>query len=89
MANVRNLKKDINFVLGDIIEAVYLWELTTDGKPTSNSEALIDEAIVTFDNLMKKVNQKGVENKKEHFKQINTELETAAKQLVEKINALA
>jgi len=89
MANVRNLKKDINFVLGDIIEAVYLWELTTDGKPTKDSEALIDEAIVTFDNLMKKVNQKGVENKKQHFKQINTELETAAKQLVEKINALA
>lgn len=89
MANVRNLKKDINFVLGDIIEAVYLWELTTDGKPTKNSESLIDEAIVTFDNLMKKVNQKGVENKKEHFKQINAELETAAKQLVEKINALA
>lgn len=89
MANVRNLKKDINFVLGDIIEAVYLWELTTDGKPTKDSESLIDEAIVTFDNLMKKVNQKGVENKKEHFKQINTELETAAKQLVEKINALA
>lgn len=89
MANVRNLKKDINFVLGDIIEAVYLWELTTDGKPTKDSEALIDEAIVTFDNLMKKINQKGVENKKEHFKQINTELETAAKQLVEKINGLA
>ncbi|MCR5861452.1 hypothetical protein LRS05_04495 [Flavobacterium sp. J372] len=89
MANVRNLKKDINFVLGDIIEAVYLWELTTDGKPTKDSEALIDEAIITFDNLMKKVNQKGVENKKQHFKQINTELETAAKQLVEKINALA
>lgn len=89
MANVRNLKKDINFVLGDIIEAVYLWELATEGKPTKNSEALIDEAIVMFDNLMKKVNQKGVENKKEHFKQINSELETAAKQLVEKINALA
>ena len=28
MANIRDLKKDINYVLGDIIEAVYLWELT-------------------------------------------------------------
>ena len=26
MANVRDLKKDINYVLGDIIEAVYVWE---------------------------------------------------------------
>lgn len=88
MASVRNLKKDINFVLGDIIEAVYLWELSTPGKPTKESEAIIDEAIVRFDQLMKKVNQRGVENKKEHFKQINKDLETSAHQLVEKINGL-
>ena len=89
MASVRNLKKDINFVLGDIIEAVYMWELATTGKPTKDSDSLIDEAIVTFDNLMKKVNQKGVENKKEHFRQISKELEEAATQLVGKINGLA
>jgi hypothetical protein len=28
MANVKNLKKDINYVLGDIIEAVYLFEIS-------------------------------------------------------------
>ncbi|OYQ47949.1 hypothetical protein CHU92_00900 [Flavobacterium cyanobacteriorum] len=89
MASVRNLKKDINFVLGDIIEAVYLWELANTGKPTKESEAVVDEAIVTFDNLMKKINQKGVEDKKEHFRQINKELEEAATQLVGKINQLA
>ena len=26
MASIRDLKKDINFVLGDIIDAVYIWE---------------------------------------------------------------
>jgi hypothetical protein len=30
MANVKNLK-DINYVLGDIIEAVYLFEISTTG----------------------------------------------------------
>jgi len=88
MANIRNLKKDINYVLGDIIEAVYLYEMTTTGKPSSESNALIDEAIATFDQLITKVNQKNVENKKTHFKQINVELEQAANQLVTKINAL-
>jgi len=88
MASVKNLKKDINFVLGDIIEAVYLWELSTPGKPTQESEALIDEAIVAFDTLMKKVNAKNVENKKEHFRNINKELEETAGQLVGKINGL-
>ncbi len=88
MANIKNLKKDINFVLGDIIEAVYLYEMSTTGKPTAETNAVIDEAIGTFDKLIVKVNAKKVENKKAHFKQINVELETAANQLVEKINAL-
>ena len=88
MANVKNLKKDINFVLGDIIEAVYLFEMSTTGKPTAESNALIDEAIASFDDLITKVNAKKVENKKAHFKQINQELEQAANQLIVKINAL-
>ena len=88
MANVKNLKKDINFVLGDIIEAVYLYEMTTTGKPTDATNALIDQAIAAFDVLIVKVNAKNVENKKAHFKQINVELEQVANQMVEKINAL-
>jgi hypothetical protein len=88
MANVKNLKKDINYVLGDIIEAVYLFELSTTGKPTEETNNLIDEAIVAFDNLIAKVNAKNVENKKAHFKQINVELEQVANQLIAKINNL-
>jgi len=89
MANIRDLKKDINYVLGDIIDAVYLWESTHVGKQSPQSDALIVEAIESFDTLIKKVNDKKVENKKAHFKQINQELEKIANQLVEKINALA
>ena len=88
MANVKNLKKDINYVLGDIIEAVYLFELSTAGKPTDETNALIDEAIAAFDTLITKVNAKNVENKKAHFKQINVELEQTANQLIAKINEL-
>lgn len=88
MANVKNLKKDINFVLGDIIEAVYLFEMSTTGQPTPETNALIDEAIASFDVLISKVNAKNVENKKAHFKQINVELEQVANQLIAKINEL-
>ncbi|WP_026714603.1 hypothetical protein [Flavobacterium daejeonense] len=88
MANVKNLKKDINYVLGDIIEAIYLFELSTSGKPTEETNNLIDEAIAAFDNLIAKVNAKNVENKKAHFKQINAELEQTANQLIAKINEL-
>ncbi|MSP84771.1 MAG: hypothetical protein EXR18_02940 [Flavobacteriaceae bacterium] len=88
MANVKNLKKDINYVLGDIIEAVYLYEIATTGKPTDETNALIDETILSFDTLITKVNAKNVENKKSHFKQINVELEQVANQLIAKINSL-
>ncbi|EGV42594.1 hypothetical protein BZARG_1863 [Bizionia argentinensis JUB59] len=88
MANKRDLKKDINYVLGDIIEAVYVWEYTNTDKDTKKSEAIIDEAIVTFDTLIVKVNDRGVEDKKAHFKAINTELEEKGRALIEKINKL-
>ena len=88
MANVKNLKKDINYVLGDIIEAVYLYEITSTGKPTEETNKLIDEAIAAFDVLITKVNAKDVEDKKAHFKQIRKDYEAAANQFVAKINEL-
>tara|TARA_R110002050_G_scaffold118467_3_gene235875 strand:- start:4 stop:273 length:270 start_codon:yes stop_codon:yes gene_type:complete len=88
MANVRDLKKDINYVLGDIIEAVYVWEYTNTDKDNKKSEAIIDEAIETFDALIAKVNDKNVENKKAHFKAIGSELEVKGSALIEKINKL-
>ena len=53
---------------------VYIWEYANTDKDTKKSEAIIDEAIATFDALIEKVNAKGVENKKVHFKSIAKEL---------------
>ena len=88
MANKRDLKKDINYVFGDIIEAVYYWELENTQKPTKESEAIIDEAIASFDELIARVNDRSVEDKKSHFKAINNDLETKGKALIERINKL-
>ena len=38
MASVKNLKKEINYVLGDIVNIVYIWEMSTAGKPTEASD---------------------------------------------------
>ena len=46
MASVKNLKKDINYVLSDIIEECYLWQmLQEDAKKADKAEKIIDEAI--------------------------------------------
>jgi len=88
MPSKRDLKKDINYILGDIIEAVYIWELTNPDKGIKESEKIIDEAIATFDDLIAKVNDRGVEDKRAHFKGINQELEAKGRELIDKINAL-
>ncbi|WP_442266931.1 hypothetical protein ACSIGC_04340 [Tenacibaculum sp. ZS6-P6] len=88
MASVKNLKKDINYTLGDIIEECYLWELENPGADTAKSQGIIDEAIAAFDGLLDKVNAKDVENRKSHFKSISSELEQQARTLVDKVNAL-
>ncbi len=88
MANKRDLKKDINYVLGDIIEAVYIWELTNPDKETKKSEKIIDDAIATFDVLIEKVNDRNAENKKQHFNSIRAELEEKGRKLIDQINAL-
>lgn len=86
--SIRDLKKDINYVLGDIIEAVYVWEYSNTDKEATDSEAIIDEAIATFDELIEKVNDKSVENRKAHLKAVNKELEDRGRALIEKINKL-
>ena len=88
MANIRDLKKDINYVLGDIIEAVYIWELSNPDADTKKSEAIIDEAIEVFDDLMPKVSDRTVDNRAVHLKGVRKELEERGKKLVDKLNKL-
>lgn len=89
MASVKNLKKDINYVLSDIIEECYLWQmLQEDAKKADKAEKIIDEAILTFDELIEKVNTKKIKDKKAHFNLISNELENKAKSLLSKIEKL-
>ncbi len=89
MASIRDLKKDINYVLGDIIEAVYIVEASLNKQGSKDGTAIIDDAIATFDELISKVNQKGVEDKKAQMNGVKKQLEEKAKGLVDRLNALS
>lgn len=88
MANKRDLKKDINYVFGDIIEAAYLHQIANPKQNETQTEEIVNEAIEGFDELIEKVNQKSVENPKDHFRSVRRELEERAENLVKKVNAL-
>ncbi len=88
MANIRDLKKDINYVLGDIIEAVYIVEAANNKQDSKEGAKIIDGAIETFDDLIAKVNKRDVENRKTHLKGVREELEKKSKALVDQLNKL-
>ena len=84
MASIRNLKKDINYVLGDIIDAVYF----TGKMQTEGGKALVTEILNDFDTLIDKVADKTVENRGAHLKQVRRDFEQKAGALIVKLNAL-
>jgi len=88
MASKRLLKRDVNYVMGDIIEAAYLHQIANPKEDPEKIESIVNEAITSFDELIAKINQKDVNNKKDHFKEIGKEFETRAETLVKKLNAL-
>ena len=74
MANVRNLKKEISYVLGDIIEQIYQWEKQSSNTNSEEGTALIDECISLFDELMAMVNQKSEQSPKEYYRAVRVAL---------------
>ncbi|MDC9723341.1 MAG: hypothetical protein PSN34_11325 [Urechidicola sp.] len=88
MASIKNLKKDINNVLGDVIEECYMWELMNPKADTKKSQAIIDEAVGVFDTLIVKMSEKNIENKKAHFNSVQSDLVSNATKLLGKVNKL-
>lgn len=89
MANIRDLKKDINYVLGDIIEAVYVVDAANNKQDSKEGAKIIDSAIETFDDLIVKVNQRKVENRPLHLKSVREELEKKGAALIDQLNKLS
>jgi hypothetical protein len=88
MASIRDLKKDINNVLGDIIEAVYIMENAHQKEGSKEGTAIIDQAIDTFDDLIARVNQKEVEDRQKHLREVRASLEKDATELVNRLNKM-
>ncbi len=91
MANRRNIKKDINSVLGGVLEECYSEMLNNPGKNEEKINKIIDEAVDLADDLIARVNtaKKSKAGKiKPSFSKISEELEDKATGYIEKLNAL-
>jgi hypothetical protein len=88
MASVKHLKQDINYVLGDIIEAAMIHQAAHPDQDHSASEKVIDDSINTFDKLIARVNDRSVDNRRAHLKQVRQDLESEGRALIERVNSL-
>ena len=88
MASIRLLKKEMNTVLSEIIEDCYVCQLEGDDKTAAKAEKIIDEAIATFDELIAKLNQRDVENRSAHLKELKASLFKKSEALSAKIDKL-
>ena len=88
MPSIKMLKKEINNDIGDLIEDIYLWELSNPDGDLTKSEKLIEEAIQVFDDLIGKINAVSGKDLKGKFKAIENERKKAMDSLLKKTAAL-
>jgi len=92
MSNRRELKRNINGLLGDVIEECYDAFLNNDEINETAVEAIVDEAVDLADDLIAKVNaSKKIKNKsevKKHFSEIKVQLGDHVILFIEKLNNL-
>ena len=88
MSSIKLLKKEINNDIGDLIEEIYLWELSNPNGDFGQSEKLVEEALQAFDNLIVMINAVKGDNKKEQFKKIEEERKKVMDSLLKKSAAL-
>lgn len=85
MASKRLLKKNINYLFGDLIDQCYLWELVNTDDKSNKAETIVDEIVEYYDEVMTKINSgKGAK----YFSELTKKVEIKATEIASKINDL-
>ena len=92
MANIRDLKKDINFLMEEVIETCFLhYHLKgNDKKEKEKIDQIIDEIILKRNELIQKVNnpdlKEGKQPGKKYYTDIISDMVKKAEESFEKLN---
>jgi hypothetical protein len=88
--NLRDIKKDIEFLIGDFVEDCLLFAMLHPEKDVNKVEDLINEASNLADELIEKVNHPAKDVKpRAYYNRIGAELLTGLDGLCEKLSELA
>ena len=88
MSSIKNLKKEINNSIGELIENIYAFEILNPDFDLKKSEKLIDESIALFDHLIVKVNTRDNSEAKLTFRNVRKELNNEIQKINQKLKNL-
>ena len=88
MPSIKFLKKEINNRIGEIIEDVYVLELSNPKIDHKKSDQIIDKAISIFDDLIFRIHKIKKDSKKEGFKLIKADLTFSIDELKNNLSKL-
>jgi hypothetical protein len=93
MASKRNIKKDINYLTGEVIADCFLFMHIHEGKSEEKTVEIVNAVVKLRNDLMQKVNQVPAELKgkqvKVHFKSIYNELLAGMDEQLQRLSKLA
>lgn len=88
--NLRDIKKDIEFLIGDFVEDCLMFVMLHPEKDVAQVEKLINEASDLADTLFDKVNHPAPDVKaRTYYNRVGAELLSGLDALCEKLSALA
>ncbi|MBR5019761.1 MAG: hypothetical protein IKX53_09040 [Bacteroidales bacterium] len=88
--NLRDIKKDIEFLIGDFVEDCLLFAMLHPEKDLGQVEKLINEASDLADDLFDKVNHPAADVKpRAYYNRIGAELLNGLDGLCDRLSALA
>ena len=88
--NLRDIKKDIEFLIGDFVEDCLMFVMLHPEKDVAQVEKLINEASDLADTLFDKVNHPAPDVKaRTYYNRVGAELLTGLDKLCDRLSALA
>ncbi len=89
MASLRFIKKDIDFLVSEVISDCWTFIYLNGGNKGEQALAIINEAVDLRNDLYNRVNNPDKENVKKHFKAVNEDLLKGVDSLFVKISEMA
>jgi len=92
MANKREIKKDIDYLIFEVVSDCYTFKYLFPDKDQKDIDNIIEEAVIARNELIMRVNHPDGKNDKklvkEHFKKINVDLLTKVDNYFDRLNKM-